>query len=366
MTGPPHRVLVTTVVHRPEDARIRHRQIAALRAAGWQVTYAAPFSGHGQPPPGDLRTIDLPRAAGRRRLAALLAARRLLRREGRRHDVVLLHDPELLLALPFSGVRHVVWDVHEDPVAAIGDRDWVPGPLRGVLRAGLRVLERWGEHRCTELLLAERSYQSRFRRPHPVVLNLPVVPADPPPLPGEDRVVYVGRLSTSRGARELVALGDQLADDDVTVELVGYADDDVAALLADADARGVVRWRGFIPNDEALATLDGATAGLSLLHDQPNFRGSMPTKVVEYLAHGLPVVTTPLPEAVAIVEGPDLGTVVPFGDVDAAAAAVRALVADPARRRDVGERAWAHARARLDWRDEADVLTTVLASVAAQ
>ena len=40
------RALVVTVVHHPEDARIRHRQIAALLEAGWHVTYAAPFSGY--------------------------------------------------------------------------------------------------------------------------------------------------------------------------------------------------------------------------------------------------------------------------------------------------------------------------------
>ena len=43
------RALVVTVVHHPEDARIRHRQIDALLAAGWEVTYAAPFSGYGLP-----------------------------------------------------------------------------------------------------------------------------------------------------------------------------------------------------------------------------------------------------------------------------------------------------------------------------
>ncbi len=211
-------VLVVTVVHRPQDARIRHRQVRALVDAGWSVTYAAPFTDHGQPAPSDLRTVDVPRSAGRRRLRALRAARRLLRAEGPRHDVVLLHDPELLLALPGSGLDNVVWDVHEDPAAALLDRDWVPAPVRPVLAALVRRLERWAEGRCAELLLAERSYATRFRDAHPVVLNLPTVPASPPPLPGDDRVVYVGRLSAGRGARELVALGTALAGDEVTVE----------------------------------------------------------------------------------------------------------------------------------------------------
>ena len=166
-------------------------------------------------------------------------------------------------------------------------------------------------------------------------------------------------------ASHLVALGDLLRDTGTAVELVGYADEDVAALLGEADDRGAVRWHGFVPNDRALALVEGAAAGMSLLRDEPNFRGSMPTKVVEYLAHGVPVVTTPLPEAVAIVEQADAGTVVPFGDALAAAAAVRALLDDADARRRAGARAWAHARDHLDWSTDAAVLLDVLERVAA-
>lgn len=78
------RVLVLTVVHHSEDARILHREIAALIEAGAHVTYAAPFSAYGVPAPAGLDTIDLPRALGRRRgRAALAAGRVLLTRSGR-------------------------------------------------------------------------------------------------------------------------------------------------------------------------------------------------------------------------------------------------------------------------------------------
>lgn len=38
------RILVVTVVHHPEDARILHREIAALRERGHEIVYAAPFT----------------------------------------------------------------------------------------------------------------------------------------------------------------------------------------------------------------------------------------------------------------------------------------------------------------------------------
>jgi glycosyltransferase involved in cell wall biosynthesis len=335
------RVLVVTVVHTPLDARIHHRQIRAMRASDWAVTYAAPWTAAGIDR-GDVaegvRTLEVPRAVGRRRFTALRAARRLLAREGHRHDVILLHDPELVLAV--AGQRRrlppVVLDVHEDLAASLTDRPWIPGWLRPAARAFARLLERAAERRYS-LLLAEQGYTARFARPHPVIRNLPSLP-DLVPAPGTDRVVYVGRISVGRGARELVALGEALAGDGVRVEIIGEADADVREELAHAHAEGRVVWHGWLPNDRALEIVAGSLAGLSLLRDLPNYRVSLPTKVVEYLAAGVPVISTPLPQAVALVEQADSGVIVPFRDVDAVAEAVRRLRERPAEAAAMGRR----------------------------
>ncbi len=325
------RVLVVTIVHNPQDARILHREIAAIRAAGHQVTYAAPFTAFGVERPTGLRTLDLARAAGRHRVAAARAARTLIRREGPQHDLTLLHDPELLAAtaaLP-DGAGPLVWDVHEDTAAAVTLKGWLPGPLRRPTAAVFRGVERVVERR-RHLLLAEDGYVARFAGPHPVVPNSTVVPASVTP-PGADRVVYVGALTRARGALDMIEVGRLLAGSGVTVHLVGAADDEVRAPLEAAAAAAQVVWHGFVPNDQALALLDGALAGLSLLHDEANYRHSRPTKVIEYMAYGVPVVTTPTPPAKELVESAEAGVVVPFEDPAAVAAAVRALAADPQR-----------------------------------
>jgi glycosyltransferase involved in cell wall biosynthesis len=349
----PLRVLVITVVHDPDDARIRYRQLSALLETGARVTYAAPFSAYHRDPPAGVTAIDLPRALGRHRLTAIRAARRLLHREGPQHDVALLHDPELLLAVPGMNARQqplVVWDVHEDTAAALTMKGWLPQRLRPLAAAAIRASERWAERRCT-LLLAEESYRGRFRRPHPVVPNSVIVPADPPPPAGADRVVYLGRLTGPRGALEMIELGRQLGPD-ITVELIGPADSDVSSAIADAHQRGWVRHHGFVPNREALKLLRGALAGLALLHDEPNYATSRPTKVMEYMAFGVPVVTTPNAASAELVRKYDSGLVVPFTDPEAAAEAVLELRADPALRHRFGAAGRAGAVRDLDWRDD--------------
>src|SRR5690625_877931 len=123
-------ILVVTTVHHPGDARIRYRQIETLLRKGWRVTYAAPFRGYGlatreQVAPG-LSVINLPRAVGRRRLAGLRSAHQLLKHRAGEFDLVLLHDPELLISYIGAGATNVVLDVHEDPAAAIEAKEWIP------------------------------------------------------------------------------------------------------------------------------------------------------------------------------------------------------------------------------------------------
>lgn len=315
-------ILVLTTVHHPDDARIRHRQIETLLHHGWHVTYAAPFRGYGIDPatqvrPG-LRVLNVARSAGRRRLRALRTARHLLKARAHEFDLVLLHDPELLISFMGSGATNVVLDVHEDPAAAIEAKEWIPRLLRGPIFSTVRAFEGWAEKRMP-LLLAEYRYQDRFSDPHPVVPNAVRVPAKRPK-PSSERVVYLGALTVERGAQEVVEVArslSEIAGADFSVEVIGQAHGQAEQIIRQAHRDGEVVWHGFVPSDKALPMLDGALVGLSLLHDMPNYRHSMPTKILEYMAHGVPVISTPLPLAQDVVEAAQCGMIVPFGDVAA-------------------------------------------------
>jgi glycosyltransferase involved in cell wall biosynthesis len=181
------------------------------------------------------------------------------------------------------------------------------------------------------------------------VPNSVIVPTEAPPPAGDDRVVYLGRLTGPRGALDMIELGRRLAPQ-ITLDLIGPADADVSGPIAQAHRKGWVRHHGFVPNREALGMLRGALAGLALLHDEPNYATSRPTKVMEYMAFGVPVVTTPNAASAELVQRYDSGIVVPFEDPAAAAEAVLALRSDPGRRQRMGNSGRAGAVRDLDWR----------------
>ncbi|WP_192760264.1 glycosyltransferase [Actinomadura algeriensis] len=343
------RVCVCTIVHHPEDARILHRQIRALLDAGHEVTYMAPFRACNVAPWREISPVDVPRATGRHRLKAMRAARRALADHASYADVILLHDPELLMALPRQArARTVVWDVHEDTAAALGMKGWLPAPVRPLVRPAVRHLERRGERRH-RLLLAEEGYRDRFRDDHPVVPNTTYVADEPPAAPDDNRAVYVGHISAARGAHEMIEAARLLAPEGVTVELIGSADESVKPALREAQRDDVLRWYGFVPNDRALRIAEGAMVGLALLHDEPNYRHSVPTKIIEYMARGVPVVATPNPPAVEIVEPAECGFIVPFDDAAAAAEAVLRLRKDADLRTEFGRRGHKAAREQFHW-----------------
>src|SRR5207344_3102289 len=140
----------------------------------------------------------------------------------------------------------------------------------------------------------------------------------------------------------------------------GPADADCAEAVTRAHRQGWVRHHGFVPNDLALGMLDGALAGVSLLHDEHNYAHSRPTKIMEYMAHGLPVVSTPNAASADLLTRYGCGLVVPFGDVEAAAETLLELRRDGRRRRELGAAGRAAAVRDLDWRRDGRQFTETL------
>lgn len=348
------KVLVLTVAHPPLDARIHNRQIRALTERGHEVTYVAPWSAFGVTPPDGITALDVPRSVGKHRLGPVAAAGRIARKLAPQHDVVIGHDPELLpvLLAAARGRRApaVVWDVHEDVPAQMEMVTWIPGPVKRPAAAVARAVEGFTERRV-HLTVAEHAYVDRFPTRPPVVPNSPRVPAelaDEVREPGAPhRVVYVGAITGARGLEEMLDLVQRLPRD-VRLELIGNANPALdARLRAIDDPR--LDYRGFVPNAEALTRLPGALAGLVLLHDHDNYRHSQPSKVMEYMAYGVPAVTTPIPASAKLVRETGSGVVVEFGDVDGVLKAVLDLRDDPDRRQAMREAGHRAALANHDW-----------------
>jgi glycosyltransferase involved in cell wall biosynthesis len=104
----------------------------------------------------------------------------------------------------------------------------------------------------------------------------------------------------------------------------------------------------WVPYQQRGAMLLEADLGVSLHLDDVETRFSFRTRVLDYLWAGLPILTTEGDSMAALVDTENLGAVVPYGDVDAVAAAIAALASDPDRRTACSSRSAAVAR-RFHW-----------------
>jgi glycosyltransferase involved in cell wall biosynthesis/uncharacterized membrane protein YbhN (UPF0104 family) len=163
------------------------------------------------------------------------------------------------------------------------------------------------------------------------VLRMPVTPQGPPsPFPPHPpvRVVAAGRLVPEKGFEVLIEAARILAAEglDLTVEIVGDGPGArrLEALAQEADGR--VRLTSSIAPSELGSHIERAHALVA-----PSLREGMGLVALEALSYGRPVIasrTGGLPEAVA--DGED-GLLVPPGDAQALARAIRQLPLPPPR-----------------------------------
>lgn len=176
--------------------------------------------------------------------------------------------------------------------------------------------------------------------------------------PDDVVVVMVSRLVREKGPLVLADAAERLKGlGSVSFWLVGEAlASDRANVTAELDAHTVrrslgSRWQRLGHRSDVERILRGAD-----IFVLPSFREGLPRTVIEAMASGLPVVASDIPACRELVDH-STGYLVPPGDATRLADAIAALVADPARRAELGA---AGLRRALERHDERVVVRTQL------
>jgi glycosyltransferase involved in cell wall biosynthesis len=335
-------VLVLTTVHPADDPRIRHRTVGVL-AQSMPVRYATR-----DPAPDDTTGFQWVGLPGSRLARGLRGLREALRRDV---GVVSVHDPELVpvaLVARAAG-RRVVVDDHEDVPAQIRHKEWLPRPLRVVLAPAAGLALRMAERTCV-ITLAEANYAHLFSGTHPVLPNYPLAEGLPAPRDVTTRdVVYVGDVTAARGA-ELAVRAVAAMSRPRPLVMIGRCREpfrsELGALAQELDIE--LHLPGFMVHAAAMERVATASVGISPLLGLPNHRESLPSKVIEYLALGVPAVASDLPGTRRVIEDLPGMQLVAAGDVEAWTRALESATTDAGWRMSAQEGA-PHVRARYTW-----------------
>ena len=180
-----------------------------------------------------------------------------------------------------------------------------------------------------------------------VVLNgVTRPPARPVRRDGPARILFLGRIGDRKGVPELLAALAAPALRGRAWQAVIAGDGEVARLAAMRDRLGLagrVEMPGWV-DGVAAAGLLGQADMLVL----PSHHEAFPIAVIEALAHGVAVITTPVGAVPEVLCDGVSALLVPPGDVDALAGALVRLLDDAAARYRLGEAGEAVFRRRLD------------------
>jgi glycosyltransferase involved in cell wall biosynthesis len=240
----------------------------------------------------------------------------------------------------------------------------------------VRMVERWCLPRINQVWVVVEESAERV-----MALGLPkerisVVSNTPPraradvPLAGAGgsgaplRLVYLGLMELPRGITCVLDAAHLLQRRGVTVAIDLIGDGRDRALLeqraSDLELGPLVRFHGFIPNTDALAMVSHADVGLIPHVADEAWNTTIPNKLFDYMAAGLPVITSDAKPAARIIRETGAGLVFRSGSAEDLASAVQQLE-DPARRERMGRAGQAAIRSRYSWEVAVETIERSLA-----
>lgn len=275
-------------------------------------------------------------------------------------DLYQFHDPELLpvgLLLKRRGKR-VVFDAHEDVPLQLLCKPYLSRPLRRIFASAYGWLQKLTAHRFDGIVAATPSIASRFAPYNSAttcVCNYPLLAEFPAPTPWDERkdtVCYLGDITAIRGAHEMVRAMGRVSGA-TRLNLAGCAAaPELLAQLQREPGWQRVNLLGQVDRDGVRSLLAQSRAGLVTLHPTPNYLDSLPIKMFEYMAAGIPVIASNFPAWQAIIDTFQCGVCVDPLDPDAIAGAIDRLGADPLAAQDMGKNGRTAVLSHFHWERE--------------
>ena len=330
------RICHISTVHHPLDTRIFSRECISLSEKYDLTLFAA------SPSIDNNKVNHRKLPASKKLICRLLISHPLLLIKllfSKKFAVYHLHDPELLplgLLLHFFRCK-VIYDVHE----------WFEEDILNKklpFKKQLIGLYKWVENIALEKLyfiLAEESYEQLYKNRlhnYSVILNYPDQKAIQNY--GETnrhskKLFYVGNLTGNRGLKQMIRLLNLLNDKNEFFELIciGRIDNSLKKYLSNVHdypkVKDQIHFKNYMAIQDAMHFSTDCLAGMALYDNLPNHSNSLSTKMFEYMAVGLPVISSDFELYTHIIEQNNCGFCIELNNTEKLAEAVLELYYNP-------------------------------------
>lgn len=298
------RIVLASVLKPVDEPRMFERIGASLAAAGHSVTIIA----HGSRAPvrtDALRTISIG-FFERLTVQRLMAGFRILKKTLQlKPEHIIINTPELLWVGIVNRIffgRKIIYDVLENYTRNIRHTPAFPAWVRPGLAAFVRLVEWSARPFLHQHWVAEKGYLTELpflKKPLVLENKLPQSIAQhyqakrTAPM---RKLIFTGTLAETTGVFEAIRITIALhhLDPAFTLHIVGYAalPQVRTKLMEVASRHPYITLTGIgalVPHHDILQHIQTADAGFIIYPPNPSTASSIPTKLFEYLALGLPI-----------------------------------------------------------------------------
>lgn len=349
--------------HTSDDSRVFHKECRSLAQEGYEVHLIATDKNVNSYKSSDVIIHPLPVPKSRferlsRRWKVADVAARLSA------DLYHVHEPELLgPVLNRVGGRPVIYDAHESYIDVISQRHWIPSLFRPLAKALWKQIEPRLVRRCRAVITVAEPMAERLSGMHKrveIVRNFPDLShREFSGIPVHERkqaCVFAGVLKKDRNLENMVLAIGFLRKRGVLLDLwlagSWESSEYKKAIQTLATEKGVadqVQYHGILSHKDAVALEFEASIGMVTLLPIPNTLKTLPIKLFECMALGLPVIYSDFPLLQQYVRGYGLGLAVDPQDPVQIADALEYLLKNPSIAQEMGQMGRRAVEEKYNW-----------------
>ena len=296
-----------TSVHPLLDTRIFYKECISLSKAGYDVSVIV--AGETNKTVENIKVYGVSRDSNSRFYRMFYTVKKVYKKAIEVDaDIYHFHDPELLPVgkkLIKKG-KKVIYDTHEDLPLQILTKHWLPVIIRKPLSYFVEKIEKHYSKKLSAIIAATPIIRNRFLKYNSNtidVCNYPIIEELGNNVSWnkkENSICYIGSVFKERGIVELMKA---IENTDVILELAGsYSPESLKDELKSFNTWKKVHEYGYVGRNEIKNILSKSKAGMVTLLPKQSYMESLPIKMFEYMAAGIPVIASEFPLWKEIIE----------------------------------------------------------------
>ena len=247
-------------------------------------------------------------------------------------------------------------------------KHWIPKPLRKLISIATELYENKIARNLNGIITATPFIEQRFVKINPntiAVNNFPILTEliinQDYKLKTENYICYVGGITKTRGIFELA---DGLTKSSATLLLAGkYLESNIKDVLKKHPAYRKIIELGFLNRKDVKELYKKSKIGIVTLHPTVNYIDSLPVKMFEYMAAGIPVIASNFKLWKSIVEENNCGICVDPQNHKEITSAVEKLLKNPEIANEMGKNGQKIVKEFYNWKNEEKKLITFYKSL---